>query len=203
MSTGRSTDMRDVVITGLGVLGPHGVGLERIAEGVRDQRMPFSPWPASADPPHAEALIASVADYPKARYFSERQLRLMDRAMCLSTFATGTALEDAGYADGAAPPETATLVGTMRAEQPSVYKFLQPLVQGRHERINPAEFPQIARNISCGQLAIRFGLRGPSSVLASGSLASLEAVARATGFIRAGRCEVAVVGGLDVLSRFS
>ncbi len=195
--------MQDVVITGIGVLGPHGVGVERIAAAARARQRPFAAWPAAAHPPHAEALIAQVGDYPKARYFNDRQLRMMDKAMCLSAFAAGTALESAGWADGQAPGETATLLGTMRAEQPSVHKFLQPLLQGRPERINPAEFPQIARNIACGQLAIRFGLRGPSTVLASGPLAGLEALARAADFVAAGRCQVALAGGLDVLSRFS
>lgn len=195
--------MLDVVITGMGVIGPNGVGLDSMDGAVRAHQLPFSPWPASAAPPHPEALIATAGEYPRTRYFNERQLRLMDKAMCLSAFAAGQALEDAGFADGQAPDDTATLLGTMRAEQPSVFKFLQPLVQGRPDRINPAEFPQIARNISCGQIAIRFGLRGPSSVLASGSLASLEALSRAADFIRMGRSKVALVGGLDVLSKFS
>ncbi|WP_200896643.1 beta-ketoacyl synthase N-terminal-like domain-containing protein, partial [Chromobacterium vaccinii] len=191
--------MREVAITGIGVVGPHGVGLD----GAFDGRFVFSAWPEAASPPHAESLIASVGDYPRTRYFNERALRLMDKPMMLASFAAGSALEDAGYGDGEAPEDCATLLGTARSEQTSVHKFSLPLLQGRPERINPAEFPLVARNIACGQMAIRFGLRGPSSVLASGPLASLQAVARAAGLIRSGRARVALAGGVEALSRFA
>ncbi|MEO4011684.1 beta-ketoacyl synthase, partial [Chromobacterium piscinae] len=191
--------MREVAITGIGVVGPHGVGLD----GALDGRFVFSAWPEAASPPHAESLIASVGDYPRTRYFNERALRLMDKPMMLASFAAGSALEDAGYSDGEAPEDCATLLGTARSEQTSVHKFSLPLLQGRPERINPAEFPLVARNIACGQMAIRFGLRGPSSVLASGPLASLQAVARAAGLIRSGRAKVALAGGVEALSRFA
>ncbi|WP_186009437.1 beta-ketoacyl synthase [Chromobacterium vaccinii] len=191
--------MRDVAITGIGVVGPHGVGLD----GALNGRFVFSAWPEAASPPHAESLIASVGDYPRTRYFNERALRLMDKPMMLASFAAGSALEDAGYGDGEAPEDCATLLGTARSEQTSVHKFSLPLLQGRPERINPAEFPLVARNIACGQMAIRFGLRGPSSVLASGPLASLQAVARAAGLIRSGRARVALAGGVEALSRFA
>ncbi|MEO9384639.1 beta-ketoacyl synthase N-terminal-like domain-containing protein, partial [Chromobacterium phragmitis] len=191
--------MREVAITGIGAVGPHGVGLD----GMLDGRFVFSAWPEAASPPHAESLIASVGDYPRTRYFNERALRLMDKPMMLASFAAGSALEDAGYGDGEAPEDCATLLGTARSEQTSVHKFSLPLLQGRPERINPAEFPLVARNIACGQMAIRFGLRGPSSVLASGPLASLQAVARAAGLIRSGRAKVALAGGVEALSRFA
>lgn len=191
--------MREVAITGIGMVGPHGVGLD----GALDGRFVFSAWPEAASPPHAESLIASVGDYPRTRYFNERALRLMDKPMMLASFAAGSALEDAGYGDGEAPEDCATLLGTARSEQTSVHKFSLPLLQGRPERINPAEFPLVARNIACGQMAIRFGLRGPSSVLASGPLASLQAVARAAGLIRSGRAKVALAGGVEALSRFA
>ncbi|MEN7431988.1 beta-ketoacyl synthase N-terminal-like domain-containing protein [Chromobacterium sp. TRC.1.1.SA] len=194
--------MREVAITGIGVVGPHGVGLDSVFDAARGGRFVFSAWPEAASPPHAESLIASVGDYPRTRYFNERALRLMDKPMMLASFAAGSALEDAGYSDGGAPEDCAALLGTARSEQTSVHKFSLPLLQGRPERINPAEFPLVARNIACGQMAIRFGLRGPSSVLASGPLASLQAVARAAGLIRSGRAEIALAGGVEALSRF-
>lgn len=195
--------MRDVVITGIGVVGPHGVGMSSLSTSAQDGRCAFAQWPATADPPHPQSRIATVADYPKTRYFSERHLRLMDKAMSMSAFAAGVALADAGFEDGAAPPHTATMLGTARAEQTSIHKFMLPLVQGKPERLNPSDFPLVARNISCGQIAIRFALRGPSSVLSSGSIASIEAISRGARLIRNGRAEVALVGGMEVLSKFA
>lgn len=203
-----------VVITGIGVIGPHGVGIEQLISSVANEPPQFSPWPSAHNPPNPSATIANIKDYPKTRYFTERQLRLMDRAMSLSSFAAGLALEDAGFGfngsneitDGSAkavPEDTATFMGTTRAENPSGYQFTSPLLPGGNGRLNAADFPMIARNISCGQTAIRFKLKGPSSVLASGQLASFEAVNRAHDFVRMGRSEVTLAGGFEVLSKFS
>ena len=195
--------MRDVVVSGIGIVGPQGVGVEALMAGAADAAPAFAAWPASQEPPNDAAKIANVAEYPKTRYFTERQLRLMDRAMSLSSFAAGLALEDAGFNDHNAPKNTATFLGTSHGEAPAGYNFIAPLLPGNSGRLNGAEFPMIARNISCGQIAIRFGLQGPSSVVASGAIASLEAIARAFNFVRWGRADVALVGGFETLSKFS
>jgi 3-oxoacyl-[acyl-carrier-protein] synthase II/nodulation protein E len=195
--------MRDVVVSGIGIVGPQGIGVEALIAGTGSAAPAFAPWPSGQEPPNAAARIANVAEYPKTRYFTERQLRLMDRAMSMSSCAAGLALEDADFNDRNAPKNTATFLGTSRAEAPAGYNFIAPLLPGNSGRLNGADFPMIARNISCGQIAIRFGLQGPSSVMASGSIASLEAIARAFNFVRCGRADVALAGGFEVLSKFS
>lgn len=188
-----------------------GAGINTLINNAGNAPPEFSPWPLADNPPNPTAMIANIKDYPKTRYFSERQLRLMDRAMSLSSFAAGLALEDAGFRRNGSdemternlsqvPEDTATFMGTSRAETPSCYQFTSPLLSGGNGRLNAADFPLIARNISCGQTAIRFKLKGPSSVLASGQLASFEAVNRAYDFVRMGR-NVALAGGFEVLSK--
>lgn len=196
--------MERVVITGLGIVGPHGVGLAPLLDAQRAPGSSFSAWPANVARPHDEALVAQVADLPARRYFTERQMRLADRAMLLASSAAGLAIEDAGL-DGqeALLRETCTFLGTARAELPSCYQFLRPQLNEPREQLNAADFPKIARNIACGQVAIRFGLQGPSTALASGPLSSLEAASRAARFIRTGRATHALVGGFEALSRFA
>ena len=196
--------MERVVITGIGVVGPHGVGLSSLLDDKTAPGASFSPWPENLVRPHAESLVAQVSDLQARRYFTERQMRLADRAMLLAATAAGQAIEDAdlqGNAD--LLRQACSFLGTARAELPSCYQFLRPQLEQPREQLNAADFPKIARNIACGQVAIRFGLQGPSSVLASGPLSSLEAASRAAGFIRRGQVRMALVGGFEALSRFA
>jgi len=195
--------MHEVWITGLGVIGPHGLGLDVMLKAAARGVSAFSQWPENQAPPTPSALVGSVPAFPKERFFTERQLRQMDRVMALAACAVGLALEDAKLGDDMPTEDTATFFGTARAEHPSLLRFALPLMEGNPRKLNPANFPLIARNISCGQIAIRFGLRGPSTTLASGSLSSLEAICRAYDFVRLGRAPVAVVGGAEILSKFS
>lgn len=195
--------MTDVWITGVGVVGPHGLGIDAVLEAAGAGRSALTKWPDLQDPPEPSALVGAVGPFPKEMFFSERQLRQMDRVMALSACAAGLALRDAALEGGASKDQTATFFATSRGEQTSMLRFTQPILEGRPRQLNPANFPGMARNISCGQIAIRFGLRGPSTTLASGPLASLEAVSRAYDFVRLGRAPVAVVGGAEILSKFT
>ncbi len=195
--------MTEVWVTGLGVVGPHGLGIDAVMEAADAGKTAFTKWPDIQDPPDAEAVVGAVGAFPKEKYFSERQLRQIDRVMALSACAAGLALEDAGLEDVAAKERTATFFATSRAERTSMLRFNQPILEGKPRQLNPANFPWMARNISCGQVAIRFGLRGPSTTLASGPLAALEAVSRAYDCVRLGRAPAAVVGATEILSKFA
>lgn len=194
--------MESIVITGIGIVGPHGAGIDPIVEASLSRQSVFTRWPENINPPHAEATISRVDAFPSKKFFTDRQLRMMDRAMALSSTAAGLAIEDAGLAEDDRI-RSCTFLATARAELPSCYSFIQPQLGEKDEQLNAADFPKIARNISCGQVAIKFKMQGPSTVLASGSTASLEALTRAASYIRAGRSKVALVGGYESLSKFS
>lgn len=195
--------MVEVWITGMGIVGPHGLGIDAMMAAACAGETAFSKWPENQDPPNETALIGAVRSCPTELFFSERQLRKMDRVMTLSACAAGLALKDACLDIDAPNDRTATFFATSRAEYTSQLRFTIPVLEGRPRQLNPGHFPWMARNISCGQIAIRFGLRGPSTTLASGPLAALEAVSRAYDFVRLGRAPVAVVGGAEILSKFA
>lgn len=191
-----------VVITGLGVVGPHGVDASAFSKPTTSNTNIFTAWPDNIALPHEDAVVAQVGKFPSEKFFTDRQMRMMDRAMLLASTAAGLAIEDAGLTPEV-QKSACTFLGTARAELPSCYQFIRPHLGGQRDQLNAADFPKIARNVACGQLAIRYGLQGPSTVLASGALASLEAAVRAAQYIRSGRAEVALVGGYEALSRFS
>lgn len=195
--------MRSVVITGLGAIGPGGVSVAGMLADAASARAAFAQWPPDQQPPSATAKIATAGGFDKTRYYTERQLRMLDRAMQLSSYAAGLALEDAGLVDDPQRGETAAFLSTKRGEYPSSHRFVAPVLKGGNGNLKAADFPYIARNISCGQVAIRFGLKGHSTFLASGSKASIEAIERAFQFIRQGRCSTAIAGGFETLSRLS
>jgi 3-oxoacyl-[acyl-carrier-protein] synthase II len=198
------TDTQPVCISGVATVTPFSSDWAEVYRAAARGEVAFEPWEHNLEPPHAGARLGLVRQYPKDRYFNERQLRLMDRAMAIAATATGLALEDAGLVDRAAshPDDFATLFASMRGEIPSLYKFGTPLFEGRCT-FNPALFPMIARNISCGQAALRFGLRGWSSMLSCGEVSGMHAVARGLELVRSGRSPHAVVCAYEVLSKLS
>lgn len=198
-------EAQQVCISGIGAISPLAEGWPHIVAGLAAGQSCFEPWTAEQDPPCPGARLGLVRQFSRERFFSERQLRLMDRAMALSCTAVGLALENAGLCpdDGDLGDEVAIMMGSMRGELPSLYRFGGPMFRDIRGALNPALFPTIARNISCGQAAIRFGLRGWSSMIAAGEISGAHVLARARELVACGRNPIAVVGAFEALSPIS
>lgn len=197
-------DASTVCISGIATVTPFSSDWNEVYRAAAQGEVPFEPWEENLEPPHPGARLGLVRQYPKERFFNERQLRLMDRAMAISATSTGLVLEDAGLAARAAesPDDFATLFASMRGEIPSLYKFGTPLFENKSS-FNPALFPMIARNITCGQAALRFGLRGWSSMLSCGEVSGMHALARGLELVRSGRSTHVLVCAYEVLSKIS
>ena len=200
------SSVNEVCLVGIGVVAPFAIGWAPVYEAAGSGAVQFEPWDAALEPPYPDAKLGLVKRFPKERYFTERQMRLMDRAMMISSTATGLALEDAGLGevvgDGSRGEDTATIFASTRGELPSLYRFGSPLFEGSTS-YNPAMFPMIARNITCGQAALRFNLKGWSSMTACGEISGLHALHRGTELVRLGRAQRAVVCAYEVLSKLS
>jgi 3-oxoacyl-[acyl-carrier-protein] synthase II/nodulation protein E len=199
--------MPRAAITGIGAIAPFATGWPAILEAIAQARDVLEPWNPTLAPPFEGARLGIVKTFPKERYFTERQLRLMDKAMGLNAVAAAFALEDAGLLkddqDIPGRDEFATVLGSAQGEAASLFRFGSPLFQSRASGVNPAHFPMIARNVACGQIAIRFGLRGWSTMIASGDAAGAHAIARAADLVTSGRARAVLVGAYEVLSHLS
>jgi len=194
------------VITGIGAITPFAVGWPEIHQAISGQAPRYEAWNPDLDPPFESARLGLVKHYPREKYFTDRQLRLMDKAMSLTSVAAAFAMEDAGILvdDAVADSDNvATLLASSRGEAPSLYRFGSPLFKPGVGSVNPAHFPMIARNVACGQVAIRFRLRGWSSTIASGDASGAHALARAAEMITLGRAPAVLVGAYEVLSQIS
>ncbi len=193
-------------ITGIGAITPFAVGWQDIAALAERGEAHYAPWSAELMPPFDGARLGVVKAYPKERYFNDRQLRLMDKSMSLNTVAAAFALEDAGLLVGdtvADHDDVATILSSSQGEVASMYRFGSPIFQTKPGSVNPAHFPMMARNVACGQLAIRFGLRGWSTMIAAGDASGAHALARAVDMVTSGRTHTVLVGAYEVLSQVS
>lgn len=193
----------DVYITGMCLVAPSGFGGAEFIGGLSERDANFVQWPEDQHPPRPDAMLGMSTVYPVEKYFTERQLRLADRAMAMAMCAVGSALEDAGIDEIDCADDVATIFGSMRSEHTSTQRFSVPFLMGKPKSLNAAQFPMIARNVACGQVAMNLGLRGMSSMECSGPLASLNAIARGYDMVRRGRAPIAIVGGVETLSKFS
>lgn len=192
-----------VAITGLGCVSPFGLGARALWEAQLSRRTVFAPTSVSADglPECPPILAARLPSLSLTELLGRKGLRAVNLESQVFIAAAMLALRDAGVELGAVETSRiGTFVGTTRAGMDDYLSFhIERLVWGP-ARVTPTKGPNTGFNAPASHAAIRLGARGPNMTLSSRSAASLDAVMHAADFIRRGRAQFMLAGGIDLIS---
>ncbi len=181
----------DVAITGVGVVGAFGVGLEDLARGLMG-----APPRTVRHAVGAASLEVGQATWKLREHWPGLPIKLgrVDRGSKMFLIAGRQALTGAGL-DGSEPAAVVlgTRFGCLLVNE-SYHRGL--LIRGRR-LASPLEFGYTVPSAPAGELSIAARLTGPNLTLVCGDAAGGAAVARAAGWIRSGRVERAIAGGCD------
>lgn len=198
--------MRRIVITGLGVVSPVGTGLEafwkRVTEGANGIRSisRFDPEglsckvagevPTRAEDPHGFDVDAVL---------ELREQRRSDTFIHYAMGAVQEALAHAGWAPktNREKERTGTVIGTGVGGFPAMTAGTRLVDAKGPRRASPFLVPSFLANLAAGQVAIRYGLKGPIGAPVTACAASLQALGDAARLIRGGEADVVVAGGAE------
>ena len=202
---------RDIVITGVGVVSPIGIGKDPFWAALCEGRSGIRRLDLFDDPSLSAPIGGQVADFDAKQYVRPRKsLKVMSRDIQLAIAAADLACADAGLRDrpiaperlgvifGAAmiPGELDELVGTYRS----------CLLDGRFDfrRWGPSAmadlFPlwmlKYLPNMPACHVGIGQDARGPSNSITMGDVSSLSALAEATRILERGQTDAMIAGGV-------
>ncbi|MEV0322597.1 beta-ketoacyl-[acyl-carrier-protein] synthase family protein [Streptomyces sp. NPDC050659] len=201
--------MREVVVTGLGVVSPAGIGTEELWRTVsagRSVTKSLSDIASSALFGDFDFLSDSIAEVDG---FEERipalppEVQRLDRYTQFAVAAAYEAVLDAGLEQGTYDPERAGLslstaiCGTPRMEE----EFLRVTDDGR-KPIDPAKagrdlYLASMSNTPGTMLSALLGMRGPCVTLSTGCIGGVDAVGHAYETIRHGDADVMIAGASE------
>ncbi|MDI9836409.1 ketosynthase chain-length factor [Streptomyces sp. KAU_LT] len=189
--------MSAVVVTGLGVTAPNGLGVQDYWEvtlagksGIgRITRFDPSQYPAR--------LAGEIPGFAAEEHLPSRLLPQTDRMTRLALVAADWALEDAGIRPQDLPDSS---MGVVTASSSGGFEFgqgeLQALWSRGSQYVSAYQSFAWFYAVNSGQISIRHGMKGPSSVVVSDQAGGLDAVAQARRQIRKGTA-VVVSGAVD------
>ncbi len=127
------------------------------------------------------------------------RLRRMDRFARSGFFAGSLSLVEAGIVPQKPPDATLGVVfGTAHGCRDSLIDFTLELRSSRSvEQLSPSLFAETVHNTVNGELAIAWGLGGPSETIASGRTGGADAILRGAELVKAGRAAAVVAGGAE------
>lgn len=194
---------RRVVITGVGMVTPLGVGKTVFAEqlfsgacGIRSIRL----FNASRFPAQS---AAEIVGFTAKDFLRPTGIRRMDRLSQIIAASARMALDDAGLrVEPHNRDQIGVILGTCFGATDVAAQFGKVLFTEGPRRVNPILVPNTVMNAPAGHVAIELGVRGVNTTVNHREVAPETALTYAAAEIMRGRIEAALVGGGDILSEF-
>ncbi len=189
---------RRVVITGVGLVSPLGVGTEitwrRLLAGESGVG-PITRFDASELPTR---IAGEVPDFDPALYLDKKDLKKTDRFIQLAVAASREALEDSGLViDSANADRVGVIIGSGIGGLPLIERTHSTLLEKGPKRISPFFIPGQIVNMAAGQVSIQFGARGPNSAPCTACTSGLHATGDAFRQIQLGFADAMIAGGTE------
>jgi 3-oxoacyl-[acyl-carrier-protein] synthase II len=203
---------RRVVVTGIGLVTPLGVGADATWGELIAGRTAVGPIQSYDASSLRTQLGAEIADFKPREYVDRRALRTMTRYDVLATVAGVLAMRDSGLQLEDDPDGRFGLFTASGKEisEPEHFQEVAVAVRDSSGRVDMRKFGELAfdqvhplfyieglQGASLFYLSDAFPLRGPNTFFAGGSEAGLTAIGRAYRAIRRGEADAALAGGAD------
>ena len=190
--------MRRVVVTGLGVVSPIGCGVAQFCEALKAGKSGIDRI-RSFDPTGFSSQIAGeVKEFDPSKWFDAREVRRVDRFCQFAVAAADEAIRDSKLIDDNIPPErVGVVIGSGVGGFYEIEQTTKLMLERGPRRISPFFIPKLMMNAASGQVAIRYGFRGPNFATASACASANHAMGVSFDMIRFGRADVVVTGGAE------
>lgn len=190
---------RRVVITGIGVVSPNGLGRAAFSEGCRAGRSGIDVLTGIETAGLRSSVAAQVREFKPTDVLSAVEQRRVPRMVPLALYACREAMQQAGLAPDPHDLDAQREVGVALGTGGGGLAFVEDQFRTFFTQGTGSLFSITAGthgNLS-SELSIALGLRGPSHVLSTGCTSSTDAIGYAMLLIRAGIVPVMVAGGAD------
>ncbi|MFI5841936.1 beta-ketoacyl-[acyl-carrier-protein] synthase family protein [Catenuloplanes sp. NPDC051500] len=181
-----SRNGRRVVVTGVGLVAPCGIGAADFWAGLSKPAMPS----VTREVPGFDAAVIGL---------STVEIRRLDRFAQLALVAAHEALGDAGLADEADRDgdRTGVLIGCGIGGAWSWESQVRVLDERGPSRVSPLTVPMVMPNAAAGAVSMRWGLAGPCETISTACATGTQSIGNAARWIAAGRADTVLAGGTE------
>src|SRR5579862_92343 len=190
--------LRRVVVTGLGIVSPVGIGVleawPTIVAG-RSGIGPITRFDASA---FASRIAGEVKNFDVSRWLSAKEARRYDTFIHYGLVATMEAMRDAGLEDFAGDKERiGVCIGSGIGGLPLIEETHDAYLTGGPRKISPFFVPGSIGNMVAGLASIHYGLQGPNLGTISACSTGNHSIGEAVRLIKYGDADVMLAGGAE------
>jgi 3-oxoacyl-[acyl-carrier-protein] synthase II len=198
--------MRRVVVTGMGIACPLGLGVEHVWQSLINAESGIGAIQAfdTKDLPckvagQVPAGVKSGHGLDLSEWIPVKDIKKMDRFIHLALVAAAEAVEDSGWQPESENDRCATgvMIGSGIGGLQTIYEASIQVHEGRARRLSPFFIPSALINLASGHVSIKYGFKGPNHSAVTACATGVHAVGDAARLIMWGDADVMVAGGAE------
>jgi len=189
---------RRVVVTGLGLLCPLGIGVKASWANLTAGKSGIGPVTRFDTKDYPSRIAGEVKDFEPVDFMPKKLVKRVDPFVRLGLAAAQMAIEDAGLE---IPEDKASRAGVITGcglgGLGSIEYYRDVLVNKGPKRVSPFFIPMAIPNMASGQISIMCGAKGPNTVVCTACAAGSHAIGDAFKTIQRGAADVMLCGGTE------
>ena len=189
---------RRVVVTGMGVVSPIGIGVKEFEEGIFSGKNGIKKITRFDTSSYKSRIGGEITNLNVGDYLSPKDIRRMDRFTQFGMIAAMEAIEQAGLNVNSKNSEKiGVLVGSGVGGLQTVEREKAVLMEKGPQRVSPFLVPMLITNIASAYIAIKYGFRGPNLSISTACATGTHAIGEAFRMIQRGEADAMVTGGAE------
>ncbi len=189
-----------VVITGMGIAAPLGCEVEGYWQAIKEGRSGIRRIERFDPSPLPVQIAGEVPEWERisGEFFDSKELKRLDRFSQFALFAADRAVRHAHLdCDTLDRSRAGVAIGSAIGGLQEIEEQHARLMELGPRKVSPFLIPKILANMACGLVSIRYGLRGPTTTVATACASANQSIGDAVQFLRHGMAEVMLAGGAE------
>ena len=193
-------NQRRVVVTGIGMLSPLGVGNDATWQGLIDGRSGIGPITKFDASEYSCRIAGEVRDFDPEQWMEKKEVKKSDTFIHYAIAAAEMAVRDAALVTADLDGERfGVIIGSGIGGLPLIEEMHKKLLERGPSRISPFFIPGLIVNMASGLISIRYGCKGPSSAPATACATGAHAIGDAFKLIQRDDADIMFAGGSEAV----
>ena len=192
-------ETKRVVITGLGIVSPLGIGLDENWDAVQNGRSGIGLITRFDTTDFPVKIAGEVKNFNPEDYIEDKkEIKKMDTFLHYALAAGTMAMKSSGLVITEANAErVGVLVGAGLGGLATIEKYHEIYLKGGPKKISPFFVPMLIINLAPGQISMYFGCKGPNSSMVTACATGNHSIGEAFKIIQRGDADAMIAGGVE------
>ncbi|HSA05893.1 MAG TPA: beta-ketoacyl-ACP synthase II [Candidatus Gastranaerophilales bacterium] len=189
---------RRVVVTGMGVVTPFGVGVDLFWENLVKGNSGVKTITQVDLSKHDVKIGGEVTDFEPGKYLDQKEAKRMDRFTQLAMVAAQEAMRDSGLdMEKTDPTRVGVIVGSAAGGMATIEKNHEAIMQKGPSKCSPFTVPMMIVDMAAGRISIMINAKGPNKAIVTACATASHCLGDAFRTISYGDADVVFAGGCE------